>query len=295
MPPTSFVPPLWVVVASACFARLTLFTILNTQFLLEDRVELVTPVSSFKTLREGLFLYQNGLNPYTGSLVHHSPLFFPPFALLFSTLSLLPTFLASCLIPALFVVVDLITALHFAYIARHKAASDSQEVWHVTSPLTLHNEKKEEGESEPLEKTGNSSHSRPMRSQRKDASSTNLEGKARSPIIRSDIQDVTIPVDTPISPTLVAAVYLFNPYTILTCLSKSTNVFGNLFAVMAVSNACDGKVWLCMILLALASCLNLYPLMLLPPCILLIRSHYKNRPFSLNPIFVRNRFIRTSS
>jgi phosphatidylinositol glycan class U len=43
-----------------------------------------------------------------------------------------------------------------------------------------------------------------------------------------------------IDPWMVAALYLFNPLTILTCVSKSTLIFTNLSIVLAVSLALQG-------------------------------------------------------
>jgi GPI-anchor transamidase subunit U len=67
----------------------------------------------------------------------------------------------------------------------------------------------------------------------------------------------------------IAAGYLFNPFTIATCLSRSTNVFTNCAILYAISNAVTGNAVNAMLALAFASYLSLYPLLLLPPLILL--------------------------
>ncbi|KAI1852099.1 hypothetical protein JX266_002952 [Neoarthrinium moseri] len=50
--------------------------------LLTGRVELSTPVDSFKRLQEGLFLYNHNVSPYDGGVYHQAPLLLPLFSLL---------------------------------------------------------------------------------------------------------------------------------------------------------------------------------------------------------------------
>ncbi|KAK0628112.1 Phosphatidylinositol glycan anchor biosynthesis class U protein [Lasiodiplodia hormozganensis] len=50
--------------------------------LLTDRVEISTPVTSFKRLQEGLFLYKHNVSPYDGGVFHQAPLLLPLFSLL---------------------------------------------------------------------------------------------------------------------------------------------------------------------------------------------------------------------
>ena len=71
------------------------------------------------------------------------------------------------------------------------------------------------------------------------------------------------------SPSAVAAAYLFNPFVILTCLARSTNVFGNLFILIATLKACRGAVLGSAFALAIASYMSLHPLLLLPPLTIL--------------------------
>ena len=61
---------------------------------LSTQVEISTPVSSFKRLKEGLFLYNRGVSPYDGGVYHQAPLLLVifeifPSALLFTALDLL--------------------------------------------------------------------------------------------------------------------------------------------------------------------------------------------------------------
>ena len=63
--------------------------------------------------------------------------------------------------------------------------------------------------------------------------------------------------------------FLFNPFTIASCLGRSTSVFTNWSILFAVAKAVAGKPMGSMLALALASYLSLYPALLLPPLILL--------------------------
>jgi phosphatidylinositol glycan class U len=71
------------------------------------------------------------------------------------------------------------------------------------------------------------------------------------------------------SSSAVAASHLFNPFVILTCLARSTNVFGNLFILISILKACRGAPLGSAFALALASYVSLHPLLLLPPLAIL--------------------------
>lgn len=74
----------------------------------------------------------------------------------------------------------------------------------------------------------------------------------------------------PISPSTVAALYLFNPLTILSCVSKSTLLVTNLSIVLSLLSALKGKTRPTMFWIALASYLSFYPTMLLPALLLVL-------------------------
>lgn len=63
--------------------------------------------------------------------------------------------------------------------------------------------------------------------------------------------------------------YLFNPFTIATCLGRSTNVFTNSGILYALSNAVAGNSFNSMLALGVASYMSLYPALLFPPLALL--------------------------
>ncbi|AMD20397.1 HDL347Wp [Eremothecium sinecaudum] len=63
-------------VVVACIASRLLVSMLfpSLRQQLDKAVEFSTPVTSFRSLKEGIFLLQNGLPVYNGGVVHHTPL-----------------------------------------------------------------------------------------------------------------------------------------------------------------------------------------------------------------------------
>ncbi|KAI8088292.1 GPI transamidase subunit PIG-U [Thamnidium elegans] len=189
--------------ATAFVLRLAIFSFPSVTNTLAQRVELSTPVTSFKRLTEGVFLYSSNVPPYDGGVFHQSPLLL----CLFSFVMTLPSFT----IPLLFSTVDLLIAYALSTITQLK--------------------------------------------QQRDKSIKKLQ-------VERDI--------TPILPSTVAALYLFNPLTILSCVSRSTLLFTNLSIVLALLSALKGKSKPAMFWIALASYLSFYPIMLLPALLLVL-------------------------
>ncbi|KAL1305262.1 hypothetical protein AAFC00_002174 [Neodothiora populina] len=189
--------------ASAAALRLLLAAAFPTlPPLLTGRVELSTPVNSFKRLQEGLFLYDNGLSPYDGGLFHQAPLLLPLFSLLPDPATY-PLFTI-----LLYTILDLAAAQALIDIAQSAQASLSRFYSSPRKHLAL-------------------------------------------------------------APIYVAAAYLFNPFTLLTCLARPTSVLGNLFTLLAISKACAGAPITSAFSLALASYVSLHPLLLAPPLTIL--------------------------
>ncbi|XP_039495617.1 phosphatidylinositol glycan anchor biosynthesis class U protein [Drosophila santomea] len=67
-----------------------------------NRVEFATPLNSHKRMQEGIFLLQNGIDPYQGDLVHESPLILSALSGLFQKY---PHFL-----PIFYIILDVCTA-----------------------------------------------------------------------------------------------------------------------------------------------------------------------------------------
>ncbi|KAJ5617746.1 hypothetical protein N7537_002860 [Penicillium hordei] len=115
--------------------------------LLTGRVEVSTPVNSFKRLQEGLFLYTRNVSPYDGGVFHQAPLLLPLFALL-------PDAKSSPLPTAIFYfIVDLLNAhalvtvsasgqsfksrLHSAVRKHVRWDGVSVAAWFLFNPLTI--------------------------------------------------------------------------------------------------------------------------------------------------------------
>ncbi|KAL4890984.1 GPI transamidase subunit PIG-U [Aspergillus ambiguus] len=170
--------------------------------LLTGRVEVSTPVSSFKRLQEGLFLYKRNVSPYDGGVFHQAPLLLPLFSLLPSPdQHALPTAI-------FFSIVDLLNAEALITIS-------------------------ESGQ----------------------AVSGRFYTAARKHIKWDGVS--------------IAAWFLFNPFTIATCLGRSTSVFTTTGILYALSNAVSGNSLNAMISLGFASYLSIYPALLFIPLVLL--------------------------
>lgn len=59
------------VLAAACLLRLALFAAVGKSHTLERRPELTSPLTSIRSLSEGVYLYNHGIDPYDGGVFHH--------------------------------------------------------------------------------------------------------------------------------------------------------------------------------------------------------------------------------
>ncbi|KAL3418079.1 GPI transamidase subunit PIG-U [Phlyctema vagabunda] len=200
-----------VLFGTAAAVRLLLFTgFPGLPDLLTGRVEISTPVTSFKRLQEGLFLYNHNVSPYDGGVYHQAPLLLPLFSLLPSSSSH-PVFTY-----ILYILVDLLSADALMKIADSGEAGCSKL---FTSP-------------------------------RKDRRWSSFA---------------------------VAAAFLFNPFTIATCIGRPSSVFTTCAILQAIAKAVVGASYTSMFALALASYLSMYPILLFPPLALLC---FDRRPSS---------------
>ncbi|KAI8339751.1 GPI transamidase subunit PIG-U [Chlamydoabsidia padenii] len=78
-----------------------------------------------------------------------------------------------------------------------------------------------------------------------------------------------------INPTTVAALYLYNPLTILSCVSRSTILFTNLSVIMALYSGLSRRFSFSMMWIALGSYLSVYPAMLVAPLLLMLPERTK--------------------
>lgn len=185
---------------SAVVLRLVLFhAFSNLPDLLTGRVEVSTPVTSFKRLKEGLFLYDHNTSPYDGGIFHQAPLLLTLFSQLGTS--------------------QLATSLFYTFLDVLNA-----------NALNV------------IAESGEAYTSRLFISSRKDARVTGGE---------------------------VSAGYLFNPFTVASCIGRPTSVLTNSAIIHAVSNAVQGNTFNALFALAVASYLSMYPILLLPPLALL--------------------------
>nr|XP_019011041.1 uncharacterized protein I206_04349 [Kwoniella pini CBS 10737]OCF49822.1 hypothetical protein I206_04349 [Kwoniella pini CBS 10737] len=190
---TSLKSPQGVLCAGAAI-RLALFLgIPSLCHALERRPELSTPLTSFRSLKEGVFIHDQGSNPYDGGVFFHSPLYLLFFTYIVPVSSYLLTLL-------LWTSVDIGSAIALV------------RIW--KSQNSKRNERKV---------------------------------------------------------SLILALFLFNPYTLLSCLAKSTTSIDNAILLSAIAFAATGQITGATFLLALASHASLYPLLLLPPLAMLLK------------------------
>uniref|UniRef100_S4R9F7 Phosphatidylinositol glycan anchor biosynthesis, class U n=1 Tax=Petromyzon marinus TaxID=7757 RepID=S4R9F7_PETMA len=76
------------------------------------------------------------------------------------------------------------------------------------------------------------------------------------------------PRDTSYLPLRVAMAYLLNPYTILTCVARSTCAINNLLIALSLLATLHGSILMMAVFLALATYQSLYPVMLIIPATL---------------------------
>ncbi|ORY96119.1 GPI transamidase subunit PIG-U [Syncephalastrum racemosum] len=190
---------LYCIYGAAIALRLAIFSVPSVADALMNRVELSTPVTSYKRLTEGVFMFENSIPPYAGGLFHQAPLLLG----LVSFFSNVPYS-----IPILYTAMDVAVA-------------------HCLQRITS------------------------LKQSRFTLQRLTVEAAASA-----------------LHPAVTAALYLFNPLTILSCLSRSSILFTNLTIVIALLSAISNRPVSAMLSIALASYLSFYPIMLLPPLIL---------------------------
>lgn len=196
--------------ATAAVVRLLFFSFPGLPDLLTGRVEISTPVTSFKRLQEGLFLYNHNVSPYDGGVYHQAPLLLPLFSLLPNSMSY-PAFTY-----LLYILVDLLSANALMQIAETGEAGSSKL---YTSP-------------------------------RKDKRWSSYA---------------------------IAAAFLFNPFTIATCIGRPTSVFTTCAILHAIAKAVVGASFTSMFALSFAAYISMYPILLFPPLVLLAYDRKRNR------------------
>ncbi|KAK5584662.1 hypothetical protein RB653_006278 [Dictyostelium firmibasis] len=75
-------------------------------------------------------------------------------------------------------------------------------------------------------------------------------------------------------PNITAALYLFNPFTIFTCVGMSTINLTNLAIVLSLYYSLKGMIFQSIFSVAMASYLSIYPVILILPCTLILKHHF---------------------
>lgn len=185
--------------AAAAGLRLLIFTTFpGIPSALGEQVEISTPISSYKRLLEGQFLFERGASPYDGGVYHQAPLLLSLFGILPAT--------------AIFTAMDMLNAYNIGIIAERLS---------LPSPRFR-----------------------------------KLKGGT------------------------FAIAYAFNPFTILACLGRSTNIFSNATILQAVASAICGNGFGAMFSLGLGTYLSLHPALILPPVIIMCLQS-ASRPLSV--------------
>ncbi|KAK3807933.1 MAG: major facilitator superfamily permease Cdc91p [Benniella sp.] len=196
--------------AYALALRLALFY-LPLSSTLAGRVEISTPITSFKRLSEGVFLFSNGVPPYDGGVFHQAPLLLGLFY---------PIIASPLAVTLLYTLCDL--AIGFMLL-RITAIKDQYSV--TEKKVRQYGGKEEEPGMDGL---------------------------------------------------TVATLYLFNPFTIASCVGKSTILFSNMAAVAGIWMGMRRNKTLAMFSIALATYLSFYPSMLAIPVVLMLLRDIKD-------------------
>uniref|UniRef100_A0A665U6I2 Phosphatidylinositol glycan anchor biosynthesis class U protein-like n=1 Tax=Echeneis naucrates TaxID=173247 RepID=A0A665U6I2_ECHNA len=204
--------PLTLLLLVAVTVRAALFRSSLSE-LISERVEVVSPLTAWKRVIEGLALLDLGVSPYSGDVFHETPLTIYLFHFLVDYAEV--TFMVS--------LADVITA-----VALYMAVKDYNKQVFRKQKFAL------EADRYPLDC---------------------LE------LIRSPKEMYYIPLK-------VAMFYLLNPFTILSCVAKSTCGLNNAIIALFILSTIKGNVLLSAIFLSLATYQSIYPLTLCAPALL---------------------------
>ncbi|XP_023580940.1 phosphatidylinositol glycan anchor biosynthesis class U protein isoform X1 [Trichechus manatus latirostris] len=223
--------PLAVVLVLAVTVRAALFRSSLAEFI-SERVEVVSPLSSWKRVVEGLSLLDLGVSPYSGAVFHETPLIVYLFHFLIDYAELV------------FMMADALTA-----IALYFAIQDFNKV-------VLPNLFSFSRHTHELVGT----HQGKFKKQK-----LLLELDQYAPDVAELIRT---PMEMRYIPLKVALFYLLNPYTVLSCVAKSTCAINNTLIAFFILTTIKGSAFLSAVFLALATYQSLYPLTLFVPGLL---------------------------
>ncbi|KAL6077961.1 Phosphatidylinositol glycan anchor biosynthesis, class U [Balamuthia mandrillaris] len=212
---------------------------------LGSRVEISTPVTGLKRLKEGLALEALNQSPYHGDVYHQAPLLLP---FVKGLLSLEQTLLqhqandnarpSHLVLLLCFVAVDVLIAILLRNIAHEHAKRPTFPS--LPSVLAF-----------------------------KDSPFSTATTAVTCEEEQEELKSLFL---NQYLPEFVAMCYLLNPWTIASCVSGSLLLFNNLAVVASLYFAMLGNVGLCTFALALATYLSFYPVALLIPLLMLLQA-----------------------
>ncbi|XP_041434187.1 phosphatidylinositol glycan anchor biosynthesis class U protein isoform X1 [Xenopus laevis] len=204
------VAPLVLVVLVAVTVRAILFRSSLAE-LISERLEVVSPLNSWKRVVEGMALLDLGVSPYSGDVFHETPLIVYLFHFLVDYAEIV------------FMITDALTA-----VTLYLAVQEYNKLMFKKQKLFLELKKYPEEGHELLR----------------------------------------VPTEMYYVPLKVSLFYLLNPYTVLSCVAKSTCVINNAVIALFILATVKGSRLLSALFLSLATYQSLYPVTLLPPALL---------------------------
>ncbi|XP_071968275.1 phosphatidylinositol glycan anchor biosynthesis class U protein [Engystomops pustulosus] len=202
--------PLVLVVLVAVTIRAILFRSSLASFI-SERVEVVSPLNSWKRVVEGMSLLDLDVSPYSGDVFHETPLIIYLFHFLVDYSEIV------------FMITDALTA-----VALYLAVQEYNKVLFKRQKLYLELKKYAAGAHDLLR----------------------------------------VPTEMHYIPLKVAIFYLLNPYTVLSCVAKSTCAINNAIIALFILATVKGSPLLSAVFLSLATYQSLYPITLFPAALL---------------------------
>lgn len=202
-----------------------------------DRVEIATPLNSWRATEECIALRKAGIDPYIADSCHSPPL-------LVLALSNLLERTVDFLLPGIFIFCDLLTVYLLSC---------------AVEKIMLFQLKNQDAIEHTVDKS--------------------MNNKLIS--IEHVFQ----------ASKLVTLCFLYNPFTLLNCVSRSTTVFLNLFLALALLMTSFGFTYFALMALALATYLEIYPCMLIVPVVIYSMIDKKSTVYDVFAAFLKNILI----
>lgn len=210
-----------------------------------NRIEVSTPINSWKRVTEALYLLKQNIDPYNGDLFHEPPLNLYFYHYMTENLS-------RRFLDLVYIISDILTATLIFKTCR-KYVSDSlknQKRIMCINRERLVNFKNMAGDS---------------------LMGVNEKGYASNIFLKEE--------NVKEFPVYCVLVFLFNPFTLLNCVGRTCNVFINLINAGTIYSMVYEKYKLFILLVSVGTYESLYPIVFLAPALLIFG---KTKSFTLN-------------